>query len=41
VMIPQAQNKFDAQGQLTDEPTRKFIQDLMVALVSWIKRVRD
>lgn len=41
VMIPQAQNKFDAQGKLTDDATRKFIQDLMVALAAWIKRVRD
>lgn len=41
VMIAQAQNKFDAQGRLIDEPTRKFIQELMAALAAWIKRVRD
>jgi len=40
VMIPQAQNKFDAQGRLTDEATRKFIEDLMVALVAWVKRLK-
>ena len=31
-MIAQAQNKFDDQGRLTDETTRKFIGDLLVAL---------
>ncbi|HTC18088.1 MAG TPA: NADPH-dependent FMN reductase [Stellaceae bacterium] len=40
VMIPQAQNKFDAQGKLTDEPTKKFIADLMVALAAWTKRLK-
>ncbi len=40
VMIAQAQNKFDAQGKLTDEPTRKFIADLMAALASWTKRLK-
>ncbi|SRR5579875_273687 len=40
VMIPQAQNKFDAQGRLTDEATRKFIQDLMAALAAWIRRLK-
>ena len=27
VMIAQAQNKFDDEGRLTDETTRKFIGD--------------
>ena len=40
VMIAQAQNKFDAQGRLTDEPTRKFIADLMTALAAWTKRLK-
>jgi chromate reductase len=40
VLIIQAQNKFDAQGKLTDEPTRKFIADLMVALADWTKRLK-
>ncbi|HXP12290.1 MAG TPA: NADPH-dependent FMN reductase [Stellaceae bacterium] len=40
VMIPQAQNKFDAQGRLTDEPTRKFIADLMTALAAWTKKLK-
>jgi len=40
VMIAQAQNKFDAQGRLTDAATLKFIQDLMVALAAWIRRLK-
>ena len=39
VMIPLAQNKFDDKGNLTDEPTRKFISDALVALVAWTNRV--
>ena len=34
VMIGQAQNKFDADGNLTDEPTREFIRKLLVALAT-------
>jgi len=40
VMIIQAQTKFDAQGNLTDETTRKFIADLMVALAAWTKKIK-
>jgi len=40
VFIAQAQNKFDAQGRLTDEPTRKFIAELMAALAAWTKRLK-
>ena len=40
VMIPQAQNKFDAQGHLTDAATLKFIQELMMALAAWIRRLK-
>src|SRR5215218_1842284 len=32
VMIGQAQNKFDADGNLTDEPTREFVRKLLVSL---------
>jgi hypothetical protein len=40
VMIAQAQNKFDDQGRrLTDETTRKFIGDLLVALGDWTRRL--
>ncbi len=40
VLIAQAQNKFDAQGNLTDEMTKKVIGELMVALVAWTKRLK-
>ena len=40
VMIPQAQNKFDAQGNLTDAVTKQFIADLMVALAAWTKKLK-
>ena len=39
VMIAQAQDKFDDQGRLTDETTRKFIGDLLVALADWTRRL--
>jgi chromate reductase len=39
VMIGQAQQKFDAQGNLTDEKTREFVQKLVVALVEWARRL--
>jgi hypothetical protein len=38
-MIAQAQNKSDDQGRLTDETTRKFIGDLLVALADWTRRL--
>jgi chromate reductase len=40
VMIGQAQNKFDADGNLTDEPTREFIRKLLVALRDWSERLK-
>lgn len=39
VFISFAQNKFDAQGQLTDEPTGKFIADLLLSLQNLRQRV--
>ena len=41
VMIGQAQSKFDANGRLTDEPTREFVRALLVSLVAWTKRIRQ
>lgn len=35
VMIGVAQNKFDADGNLTDDATREFILKLVVALRDW------
>ena len=40
VMIPQAQNKFDADGKLTDQPTRDFVRKLLVALRDWTERLQ-
>jgi chromate reductase len=39
VFIGNAQTKFNAQGELTDEPTAKFIADLLVSLQALKKRV--
>ena len=39
VFISSAQTKFNAQGELTDEPTAKFFGDLLVALQNLKKRV--
>ena len=39
VMIGQAQNRFDADGNLTDEATKGFIRDLMTALASWTRQI--
>ena len=41
VYVPQAQNKFDSNGQLTDEITRGFVKDLLVALAEWTRRLRS
>jgi chromate reductase len=40
VMIAGATEKFDAAGNLTDERTRKSIQDLLTALAAWTRRLR-
>jgi chromate reductase, NAD(P)H dehydrogenase (quinone) len=40
VFISFAQNKFDAQGDLTDEPTAKLITELLLALQKLAGRLR-
>jgi chromate reductase len=40
VMISAAHTKFDAAGQLTDEPTREHIRGLLAALKAWTERLR-
>lgn len=40
VMIGQAQNKFDAEGRLTDQPTRDLMATFMTALRDWTLRMR-
>ena len=39
VFIGSAHTKFDAQGNLTDEPARGFIRDLMAALDAWTRKL--
>ena len=40
VMIPMAQNKFDAAGKLTDQPTRDFVAAHLAAFKAWVLRLR-
>ena len=40
VFIGNAQTKFDAQGRLTDETTRKFLSDLLAGFKTWIVRMQ-
>jgi chromate reductase, NAD(P)H dehydrogenase (quinone) len=40
VFIGMAAGKFGPDGKLTDEVTRKFLADQMVAFEDWIKRVK-
>jgi chromate reductase len=40
VMVAKAHEKIDAEGKLTDEPTRKAIRDLLVALEAWTRRLK-
>jgi chromate reductase, NAD(P)H dehydrogenase (quinone) len=39
VMIAKAQEKFDANGNLTDEAAKKLIQQLLQNLVDWTRRL--
>lgn len=41
VMIPLAQNKFDANGKLTDQPTRDFIAAHLKAFKAWVLRLKQ
>ena len=40
VMIAHAHTKFDANGNLTDDDTRKHIRKLLDALASWSRRLQ-
>jgi chromate reductase, NAD(P)H dehydrogenase (quinone) len=40
VLVTRAAEKFDASGRLTDEPTRKFVGQLLVALAQWAPRFK-
>jgi len=41
VMIGNAGNKFDEQGNLTDETTKDFIRQLLANLVEWTQRISE
>ena len=40
VFVGAAQTKFDKDGKLTDEATRKFLTELVTGLKTWIERMR-
>jgi chromate reductase len=40
VFIGMANTKFDPQGRLTDDTTRKFLTDLLVGFKGWIVRMQ-
>ena len=40
VFIGSAPSKFDAQGRITDEATRKFLTDLLAGFKPWIERMK-
>ena len=40
VIVNFAQNKFDSNGRLTDEDTRRFLKRLLENLVNWTKRLK-
>src|SRR5436190_9833846 len=39
MLIGQAQTKFDADGNLTDEAAKGFIRDMMAALAAWTRQI--
>lgn len=40
VMIGNCGDKFDAEGNLTDEESRKFIRQMLEALIAWTKKLK-
>ncbi len=40
VTIQRAHEKFDAEGNLTDEPSRQMVQQLLIALDAWTRRLK-
>lgn len=41
VLVMRSWEKFDANGNLTDEPTREAIRSLLVALGDWARKLRE
>ena len=40
VLVFRAHEKFDAEGRLTDEPTRKFLGTYLEAFAAWARRLK-
>jgi chromate reductase len=40
VLIARAAERFDAEGRLTDESTRKFVSQFLTAFQAWVERFR-
>ncbi|MEI8230045.1 MAG: NAD(P)H-dependent oxidoreductase [Candidatus Peregrinibacteria bacterium] len=40
VMVPSAQDKFDAAGKLIDEKTKEKVAEMIIALVDWTKKMQ-
>ena len=40
VLVARAREKFDAEGRLTDESTRKFLAGFLERFITWIVRLR-
>lgn len=41
VMVSNAPKRFDPEGKLTDETTKKLIQQLLAELVNWARRLQE
>lgn len=41
VLVNRAGDKFDGEGNLTDESTREFVRRLLEALAAWTERLRS
>jgi chromate reductase, NAD(P)H dehydrogenase (quinone) len=41
VLVTRAHEKFDEQGRLTDETTRRYIRELLLRLAEWTDRLRQ
>jgi chromate reductase len=40
VLVARAHEKFDDQGRLTDETTRRYVRELLQRLAEWTHRLR-
>jgi hypothetical protein len=39
ILIQKANDKFDKEGNLTDEPTREHIKKFLIEYTKWVERV--